>query len=359
MAMTEQQRKWIVRSAALVVVGMVAVLGWRHFTAPDGQQGLASGNGRIEAVEIDVASKSSGRIEDVRVHEGEYVTAGQVLAVMDTDVLDAQLRQAQAQFHQARSAVATATSQLAERESGKAAAQAVLVQRETEAKAARTALERARALAAKGFVAQQAVDDAQARLDGAEAAVGAARAQVAAAQAAIVSARSQIVGAQSTEAAARANVERIQADIDDATLKAPRDGRVQFVVARPGEVVGAGGRVVNLVDLTDVYMTFFLPTSAAGRLAIGSEARIVLDAAPGFVIPAHISFVADVAQFTPKTVETASEREKLMFRVRAQIAPELLKQYLPRVKTGLPGVAYVRLDDATPWPAHLAPNLPP
>ena len=89
----------------------------------------------------------------------------------------------------------------------------------------------------------------------------------------------------------------------------------------------------------------------AGRVAIGAEARIILDAASKYVIPAKISYVADVAQFTPKTVETEIEREKLMFRVRARIAPELLARYLDQIKTGLPGVAWVRLDPTAPWPA--------
>ena len=123
-------------------------------------------------------------------------------------------------------------------------------------------------------------------------------------------------------------------------------------------MVGAGGRVLSLVDLSDVYMTFFLPTAAAGRVALGTEVRLVLDVAPQYVIPAKASFVSDVAQFTPKTVETASEREKLMFRIRAQIPVELLRKHLTQVKTGLPGVAYVRLDSGKPWPAHLQIKLP-
>ena len=158
--------------------------------------------------------------------------------------------------------------------------------------------------------------------------------------------------------AAQASVTRLQVDIDDSQLKAPRDARVQLRVAEPGEVLGAGGRVLNLIDLTDVYMTFFLPETAAGRVALGSEVRIVLDAAPEYVIPAQVSFVASAAQFTPKTVETASERQKLMFRVRAQVAPELLAGYLEQVKTGLPGVAWVRLDDSLPWPPELQIRLP-
>jgi HlyD family secretion protein len=129
-------------------------------------------------------------------------------------------------------------------------------------------------------------------------------------------------------------------------------------VAQPGEVLGAGGKVLNMVDLSDVYMTFFLPTEAAGRVQIGTEVRLVLDALPQYVIPAKATFVADVAQFTPKTVETASERQKLMFRIKAQIPPELLKRYIRDVKTGLPGVAYVRVSPDAEWPANLQ-NLVP
>ena len=85
---------------------------------------------------------------------------------------------------------------------------------------------------------------------------------------------------------------------------------------------------------------------------------MVLDAAPQFVIPAKVTFVADVAQFTPKTVETAEERQKLTFRIKAHIPPEVLKKYVRDVKTGLPGVAYVQLDPQAQWPAHLQVKLP-
>lgn len=129
-------------------------------------------------------------------------------------------------------------------------------------------------------------------------------------------------------------------------------------MAQPGEVLAGGGKVLNLVDLSDVYMTFFLPEAAAGKLAMGAEARIILDAAPQFVIPATISFVASTAQFTPKTVETESERQKLMFRVKAQIDRELLQKHLKLVKTGLPGIAWVKVDNQAEWPAELAVKVP-
>ncbi|MGE5320893.1 MAG: HlyD family secretion protein [Hyphomicrobiaceae bacterium] len=356
--MTERQKKRLIRAAGVLVLGVVVLLAWQRYGTRDKEAGIVSGNGRIEAVDIDVASRSAGRVKEILVGEGEFVKAGQVLARMDTDVLEAQRRQAEAQLQQARSSVATAQSQLAQRESDKAAAQAAVAKAEVELKTARSHLARSVALADKGFISPEAVDDAQARVDSAEASVRAARAQVAAAASAITSARSQVSGALSSATAAQANIERIQADIDDTVLKSPRDGRVQFIVARPGEVVPAGGRVLNLVDLSDVYMTFFLPTVDAGRVALGSEVRLVLDAAPHYVIPARVSFVSDVAQFTPKAVETAAEREKLMFRVRAQIPPELLRKYILQVKTGLPGMAYLRLDPASPWPPRLEVKLP-
>ena len=133
---------------------------------------------------------------------------------------------------------------------------------------------------------------------------------------------------------------------------------MQFRLAQPGEVLGAGGKVLNLVDLSDVYMSFFLPETVAGRIALGSDVRIVLDAAPNMVIPAKVSFVSATAQFTPKTVETASERQKLMFRIKARIDPELLQKHLNQVKTGLPGQAYVLAEPGAQWPANLQVKLP-
>ena len=356
--MTGQQQKWVAGFAGLLVVVILGGVGWQKLWRGDRNNGLASGNGRIEAVEIDIAAKSSGRVQEILVREGDLVSAGQVVAVMDTEVLEAQRRQAEAQLHQARTAVATARSQLAQRESEKAVALAVLKQREAELDNARKRRGRSAGLVAQGAMSEQEGDDDSTRLQSAGAAAASIRAQVAAAEAAVATAKTQIDGAESAVNAAQATVERIQADIKDSGLLSPRHGRVQYRVAQPGEVVGAGGRVLNLVDLGDVYMTFFLPTAAAGRIAIGSEVRLVLDAAPEYVLPAQVSFVADVAQFTPKTVETASEREKLMFRVRARLPVDLLNKHIDRVKPGLPGMAYVRLDPGKPWPAHLQVKLP-
>ena len=342
---------WLVAILAVGAVG--GYFAWQKLRASDLPDGFASGNGRIEAVEIDIATKAAGRISEILVDEGDFITAGQVIARMDTDQLQAQRREAEAQLQGALINVETAKSVVTQRQAERESASAVLAQREAEHDAARRRLARTEQLADRGNAPEQTRDDDRARAESAKAAVGAAKAQIAATEAAIGAAKSQVVGAEASVVAAKATIERIDADLNDSVLKAPREGRVQYRVAQPGEVLSAGGRVLNLVDLVDVYMTFFLPTEQAGRVALGTDARIVLDAAPRYVIPAKISLVADVAQFTPKTVETAVERQKLMFRLKARIEPELLRKYIQRVKTGLPGVAYVRLDPKAEWPARL------
>lgn len=355
---TTQQKKWLVRLVGALVIVVLAVSAWLIYRGRNKDEGIASGNGRIEATEIDVAAKIAGRVRQILVDEGDYVTAGQIVAYIDTDTLEAQRREAEARLQQAKSDIATARSQMAQRESEKAAAQAAVVEREAELEVANKSLARSSTLAAEGAMSYQQEDDDRARVQSAGASLTAARAQVAAAKAAVETAREDIAGKESAAKAAQATIERIQADIDDSALKAPRDGRVQYRIAQPGEVVGAGGKVLNMVDLSDVYMTFFLPTKTAGKVALGSEVRLVLDAVPQFVIPASVTFISDVAQFTPKTVETAVEREKLMFRIKATIPADLLREHLKQVKTGLPGMAYVRLDSTKPWSARLQVRLP-
>ncbi len=328
--MNPTYRKLLLWALVALLAGGGAMLAWRHFRSPELPPGFAMGNGRIEATEIDIATKLPGRITEVLAKEGDTVQAGQIVARMDTQTLAAELRQAEAQVRQAHDAKATAA--------------AVVAQRVGELTFAENELRRSQQLAAKGFISAEKVDSD--------------RTKVLTAKAVLVATRSQLTEAQSAIEAAVATAERVKADIEDSALKAPRGGRVQYRLAEPGEVMPAGGKLLSLLDLTDVYMTLFLPETLAGRVAIGAQARIVLDAAAQYVIPATVSYVAPEAQFTPKTVETATERQKLALRVKAQIDPELLRKYEPQVKTGLPGVAYVRLDAGADWPVTLQVKLP-
>jgi HlyD family secretion protein len=142
-------------------------------------------------------------------------------------------------------------------------------------------------------------------------------------------------------------------NIADNTLVAPRAGRLQYRIAEPGEVLPAGGKVFTMLDIGDVYMDIYLPTLEAGRVKIGADARILLDAYPGIPIRSKVTFLATQAQFTPKAVETKSERDKLMFRVKVRIDPDILTKYAESLRTGLPGNAYVRVDPTVEWPKWL------
>lgn len=344
--------------ASVGLVGGLAVAAWLYLNPGEKAGHLVHGNGRIEATEVDIATKTAGRLEEVLVNEGDFVVEGQILARIQSDAIQAQLAEAEAQHRQAGNAVISASAQARARESDKRAAEAVVIQRESELFAEKLRMERSETLAKRGALAAQTLDDDRARVKSSEAAISAAKAQVAAAEAAIEAAKAQVEGANSTVEAAAATIARIKADIADCTLRSPRAGRVQYRITQPGEVLGAGGKVLNIVDLSDVYMTFFLPETVVGRVALGAEARVVLDAVPQYVIPARVSYVASVAQFTPKTVETASERQKLMFRVKARIDPGLLLKHLRQVKTGVPGTTWLNLDPNAPWPQHLTVKVP-
>ncbi|GAA3102621.1 HlyD family efflux transporter periplasmic adaptor subunit [Rhizobium viscosum] len=338
---------------ALVLVMAGAAYAFVTFRRTGLPAGIASGNGRIEAVEIDIAARTAGRIADILVNEGDFVAAGQDLALMDTEQLRAHRRQAEAELRRAKIAVGTANSLVKQRVAEQEAAVAIAGQRQAELDSATTRLNRSEQLARSSTISQQILDDARATFQSATAAMAAAKAQVAASEATIGSAQAQVVDAEAAVEAAEAAIESIDADINDSTLRSPRAGRVQYRVAQPGEVLSTGGRVLNFVDLGDVSMTFFLPTEQAGRVPIGAEVRLVLDAFPHYVVPARVTFVASVAQFTPKTVETQDERQKLMFRVKARIDPDLLQKHKELVKTGLPGMAYVKLDPQAEWPESL------
>ncbi|MHA1564913.1 MAG: HlyD family secretion protein [Alphaproteobacteria bacterium] len=351
-------KKILILALVAVVIGVTAWAAWKATNQNGQEDALVSGNGRIEATEIDTATKFAGRVVDIFVREGDFVKAGQVVAQMQSNVLEARLEEARANRQEAIQAVAIAKAQVAMRQSDVAAAQAIVVQRQAQLDNANGRLERTQALVRKEAATKQKLDDDTADKRSAEAALNAAKAQVKAAQAAVEAADAQIAGARFKVEAVNATIARIEADLADSQLKAPRDGRVQYRVAEPGEVLGAGGKVLNMVDLNDVYMTFFLPETVVGKVALDSEVRIVLDALQGYVIPARVSFVSSVAQFTPKTVETTVERQKLMFRVKARIDPNLLKKHILQVKTGLPGVAWLKLDLQSEWPQELAVKVP-
>ncbi len=292
--------------------------------------GIVSGNGRIEADEIDIDTKFAGRIAEMLADEGDMVKGGQVLARMDTRDLEASLKKSEAQVLQARHALEEA--------------RANVVQQTTQVTLAKQEFDRTSALVTRGFATLELLDQRRQALNGATAALAAANDRVDEAERAID--------------AATHDAELYKVNIADNTLAAPRDGRIQYRIANIGEVLPAGGRVFAMLDILYVYMDIYLPTAEAGTERIGADARIALDAVPNVAIPAKVAFVATQAQFTPKTVETKDERDKLMFRVRVRIDPERLRARGEYVRSGLPGVGYVKYDPSVAWPDKLQGNVP-
>jgi HlyD family secretion protein len=331
-----RQRRWRLRIeilALVVLISSAAGIGWSWWRHLQGQlpPSISYGNGRLEADAIDIDTKFAGRIAKLFVDEGDIVTAGQVVAMMDTRDLEASLKKAQALESQAQRTLEEAKANLALQQT-----QVTLAQQE---------LNRTRTLVPKGFATVELLDQRQQQMNAALAAQNAATQRVAAAQHAFD--------------AGVHDVELYRVNILDNTLIAPRDGPIEYRVANVGEVLPAGGKVLTMLDASYVYMDIYLPTAEAGRVRIGSEARIVPDAYPNHVIPAKVVFIASQAQFTPKTVETKAERDKLMFRIRVRIDPERLKGREAIVRSGLPGIAYVRTNSAAAWPGSLQPSAPP
>lgn len=325
-------------SVIIIALALAALLGfgaWTVLLKPSDlpPEGFSRGNGRIEADLIDISPRLAGRVEAINVREGDLVSSGDLLAVMDTAELRAQLARASAAVASAEAAAGVAEAQIEEAEAHLALAKSEQARTET--------------LSTRDVVSKANLDIKRTETKLAEAGLAAARATH--------KAKLRSIDA---EAAAR---DEITARIDDATLHAGSSARVLYRLAQPGEIVGGGGKILTLVSLEDVYMEFFLPASDAPRVVIGDQARIVADVMPDRSIPAEVVFVSPQAQFTPKQVETLTERENLVFRVRVRIPPELVQARIDQVKTGVRGVAWVRLaagDGSLPdWPEGLTPPL--
>ncbi|MFT5904454.1 MAG: HlyD family secretion protein [Cryomorphaceae bacterium] len=293
--------------------------------------GIVYGNGRIEADQVDIATKYPGRVVSISVIEGDMVEPGQVLALMDTAEMETQLAKAQAQL-------ATTEESILE-------AKAVITERQSAVKLAEQEVARALPLVEKGSLAKRVLEQRQSRRDSAKAGLKAAQAH--------------LKTIESSVDVAKAGVNQVQTQLDECVLKSTVKGRVLYRLAEEGEVLGAGGKLLTVLDLSDVYMEVFLPSGSAGKISIGAEARITIDAASSeYAIPALVSFVSPEAQFTPKQVETLSERQKLMFRVKIRIPHELVLRHIKKVKTGVRGIGYIRLDDTVVWPANLEKRYP-
>jgi len=320
----------------ILLLGLVAVASfaayqrWKSAHKSPVPEGIVFGNGRIESVQVDIAAKYGGRIKEIMAREGDLVETGQVLATMDTGEFEAQLANDKAIVAQNQEAASEVKTEI--------------TKRETELKFAELEYNRSRGLFSRKAIAREEYDLVESKRETAKATLAGAKAKLRTSEQAI--------------SAANAEAKRTQVKIDDATLKSPVKGRVLYRLAEPGEVVALGGKILTLINLNDIYMEIFLPAQEAARVKIGADARIVLDVRPEYAAQAKASYVSPEAQFTPKQVETRSERDKLMFRVKLNVPAEIVLPLIERIKTGVRGIGYVRLDDTVAWPAFLEKPFP-
>jgi HlyD family secretion protein len=323
-------KKWTIILIAVLLIGSAGYYYWQMRIASKLPEGIVAANGRIEAQQINISSKIASRILEINVEEGAMVHVGQIVARLDDEELTAQLHRSEAEVRRLTRA--------------KDEAEASVDIYDSQLKLAKQMLDRTKKLHDNSFASTERLQLKTSEYLSARASHSLALAHVEQSAEAITSAKQE--------------VKRVKAQLKDTVLKAPIRGRVQYRLMEPGEVVAAGGNVLTVLDLADVYMTVFLPSREAGPLAVGSDARIILDPIPQYVIPAKVSFVSAEAQFTPKAVETAEERAKLMFRVKTKIDPTILRKYEDRVKAGVRGTAYMRIPPADHWPDNLQVVLP-
>lgn len=305
--------------AVLAVIGGGFLL-WQQWRQQDAASFFHT-NGRLEATQSRVATRIPGLLAAVKVKEGDHVAAGQVLAELDSKPLQAEIARADAAIEQANDQARLAEAQL--------------VQAQTECNYARSQLSRVQSLSKQSFVSKDQLDSARTRAASCGSVVNAASAAVAA--------------AQSAGKVAQAGRDRLAVDLADSSILAPFSGYILYRLAEPGEMIAAGSPLFTLLSDSEVYLTVFLPAEIAGKLALGDEARLQMDAHPDQWVPASVTFVAAEAEFTPKSVETASERSNLVFRARIGIDPAVLAQQT-WLKSGMPGLGWLRMDANTAWP---------
>ena len=314
----------------LVVIGAVSFAVWKNQQLQAEELvGIAAVNGRLELKRLDVATLYPGRVEEILVQEGDEVKINQPLARLSSTISQTQVSSALAQKKRAEETVSRALAEIDARQQ--------------QAKVAKLELDNAFKLRRDNLISSTELERRQSAYNASLAAVNTTQAAKAEAEAAVTQAQAQL--------------EKAQSQYEDMIIKAPKDGRLEYQIAEVGNVLGAGGKVVSVLDPTDTYINVFLTAQQMNQIKLGDDARIVIDGINA-VFPAKITFVANHAQFTPKSVETTEERAKLMFKVKLQIPVDIALKYKGLLKGGMTAIGYVKYDPQAQWVEQLDVKLP-
>jgi HlyD family secretion protein len=280
--------------------------------------GALFASGTVEATEADLGFQVPGRVEAIDVREGDRVSGGQTLAWLDASELEAARNAAAAQVTAAEAQLRAMTQGARPQELAQAEA-AVRAAEQRAADAARDA-ERAQRLFDGGAVSQQGLDRALTARE----VVDAARDQATEALAMVREGpRQETIAAQSAMVAqARANLARTEATLANASITAPFPGVVTVRHREPGEAVGPGAPVVTILDPDDRWVRIYVREDQIGRVQIGMSANITSDTYPDETHSGEVVFIGSEAEFTPRNVQTAEERIKLVYPVKVRITSD-------------------------------------
>ncbi|WP_424411612.1 HlyD family secretion protein [Pasteurella sp. PK-2025] len=302
---------------------------WQQYHQPEQDAHIVQSNGRLEFARLDVASLYAGRVEQIFVQEGQYVAQDTLLATLSADSIQAQVDTAKAKVEQAQQAVKRT--------------QAQFNAQQQQLNTAQLDVDNAQQLFKDKLISSSELTKRIALRDAAFAGLNALQSGIDEAESVVKQATAQLLQAQSV--------------LNDLHIKAPKAGRIEYRLVELGAVIAPGHKIASIIDLTDASMNLFFPAPIVNQIPLNSEARILFDGLDA-VFPAQVTYIASEAQFTPKFVETQSEREKLMFKVKLQIPQDIATKYADYLKAGMTGNGFVRLHNADDWSADLQVKLP-
>jgi HlyD family secretion protein len=304
---------------ALVVAGLpVAACGGRA------EEGAGRASGYVEATDVRVASQVGGRLIEVAVGEGDRVAMGALVARLDTADAELALRRAEADRDQAIAALklleaGARVEDIRQARAQESSAQAEVVAAQSELEAANADLQRFEALLQSNAGSRKQRDDAATRRDVAIAHVNSARERARAATEAVARLRAgarpeEIAGARARVAGADAQIAVLKKNIADAVLTSPVAGIVTAKLADAGETIAPRTPVVAITDLDHAWANVYVDEPVVPRLKLGQPVTLVTDA--GQRLQGSITFISPRAEFTPRNVQTAAERSKLVYRIK-------------------------------------------
>jgi HlyD family secretion protein len=340
-----RSRRGIVILAVLAVLAVAGYFIWQQFFAiarvPDS---IVSLSGRIEGDDSAVAPKTSGRILEIRVREGDSVRAGDTIALLDDQQVRAREDQSRAALLQAEARAKASHDQIAVLEEQLQQGQAEVEQQEASYQLALFDKEAYTRLAKTGAVSERQGKQAESTADQLAASVSAAKRRVSATRMQLAQQQAEIASALANTQQAKAQLNEAQANRRDLTVIAPFDGTVATRTAEPGEVVTPGTAIITLIDLSRVYLRGFVPEGQIGKIKVGQPAHVYLDSNPKQPVDAYVSRIDPQATFTPENTYFRDDRVKQVVGMKLQ-----LKGGFGYAKPGMPADGEI-LVQGDRWP---------